>query len=69
MTQLTVGVLKARIAHLPDDAVVYLGDDEELNGIHEAFFVQEITDGDVSAYSQGSLTENDAPNKRRLLIS
>lgn len=69
MTQLTVRAIRETIANLPDDAVVYLGDDEELNGIHEAFFVQEITDDEVSTYSQGSLTENDAPNKRRLLIS
>ena len=69
MNQLTVKAIRETIANLPDDTVVYLGDDEELNGIHEAFFIQEITDDEVTTYSQGSLTENDAPNKRRLLIS
>ena len=57
MKQLTVGALSALIKHLPDDTVVYIGDDEELNGIHQAFFVQTITDDEVDTYSQGSLTE------------
>lgn len=69
MKQLTVGVLSALIEHLPDDTVVYLGDDEELNGIHEAYFVQEMTDDEVDTFSQGSLTAKDTPNVKRLLIS
>ena len=40
MNQITVGVLRKAIKGLPDSTVVYLGDDEELNGIHEAYFVQ-----------------------------
>lgn len=69
MNQLTVKVLKGLIAHLPDDMVIYIGDDEELNGIHQAFFVQTITDDEVDTYSQGSLTAEDIPNVKRLLIS
>ena len=69
MKRLTVGALGAMIKNLPEDAVVYLGDDEELNGIHEAFFVQTITDDEVDTFSQGSLTAEDIPNVKRLLIS
>ena len=69
MNQLTVGALRSAMKGLPASTVIYLGDDEELNGIHEAFFAQEITDADVSTYSQGSLTENDAPNVKRFMIS
>ena len=43
MTQLTVGQLKNAIKNLPNDTVVYIGDDEELNGIHHAFFIQACT--------------------------
>lgn len=69
MNQLTVGALREAIKGLPASTVIYLGDDEELNGIHEAFFAQEITDDDVSTYSDGSLTANDKPNVKRLMIS
>lgn len=69
MKQLTVGALGAMIKGLPENAVVYIGDDEELNGIHQAFFVQEMTDDEVDTFSQGSLTAEDTPNVKRLLIS
>lgn len=41
---------------MPEDAIVYIGDDEELNGLHEAFFIQEVKDDFVSSLSYGSLT-------------
>ena len=45
MKQMTIGTLKALIQNVPDDMVVFLSDDEELNGIHKAFFAQEGTTG------------------------
>ena len=56
MKQLTVKTIKEAIKDLPDDTIVYLGDDEELNSIHQAFFVHPITDEEVDVYSLGSLT-------------
>lgn len=64
MKQLTVGALSALIKHLPDDMVVYLGDDEELNGVHQAFFVQTVKKNELNDMGCG----NDY-NKGGLLIS
>ncbi len=69
MKQLTVEMLWEVIKDLPPSTVIYLGDDEELNGIHPAFFAQEIADEEVDTYSQGSLTASDAPHVKRLMIS
>lgn len=57
MKQLTVGVLKDQLSKMPDNALVYLGDDEELNGIHAAFFVQEERADSISSMSYGSYTK------------
>jgi len=54
MNQLTVKVLKGLIAHLPDDTVVYLGDDEELNGVHQAFFVQTVGKNELNDMGCGN---------------
>lgn len=56
MKQLTVKSLKGYLKDMPEDAIVYIGDDEELNGLHEAFFIQEVKDDFVSSLSYGSLT-------------
>lgn len=51
MNALTVGRIKEAIKKLPDDMVVILGDDEELNGVHLAFFIQteDLTDQEESS--------------------
>ena len=64
MSQLTIKQLKESIKGLPDNTIIYIGDDEELNGIHEAYYSQDITDEEVDSYSRGSLT-----GKGGLLIS
>lgn len=48
MNQLTVKQLKEALANVNSDAKIYLGDDEELNGIHEAYFAQ-LDDGTLSS--------------------
>lgn len=57
MKQLTVKSLKGYLKDMPEDAIVYIGDDEELNGLHEAFFIQEIDDDFASSASYGSITK------------
>ena len=52
MEKLTVGKLKQILATVPDNQIVYLGDDEELNGIHLAFFAQEMSERDMKEFSQ-----------------
>lgn len=54
MKQLTVGALSALMEHLPDDMVVYLGNDEELNGTHEAYFVQTVEKDELNEMGYGS---------------
>ena len=56
MEVLTVGTLKKIIKDMPDNLKIYLGDDEELNGIHQAYFCQEIDANEASSYSYGSYT-------------
>lgn len=63
MKQLTVKVLKERLASMPDNAVVYLGDDEELNGVHGAYFVQTEPRKVINSISYGTY------NKGGVLIS
>lgn len=58
MKQLTVGVLRALIKHLPDDMFVFLGDDEELNGTHEAYFVQTVEKDELNEMGCGSEHES-----------
>lgn len=53
MNQLKVKDLKKILDEMPDNAVVYLGDDEELNGIHGAYFCQRATKGMVSECTYG----------------
>lgn len=58
MEVLTVGTLKKILKDMPDDLVIYLGDDEELNGIHEAYFAQEISKDEAEGFSHGSYEIN-----------
>lgn len=53
MKQLTVKELKAILEKLPDNAPVYLGDDEELNGIHGAYFAQKMAGNIIADLSYG----------------
>ena len=57
MNQLTVKALKQILSGMKDDDVIYLGDDEELNGVHEAFFCQEMSGNELSSISYGSITK------------
>lgn len=50
MKQLTVGALKTLLEGVPDDLLVCIGDDEELNGIHGAYFAQRIDEEDRESY-------------------
>lgn len=52
MKQMTIGTLKALIQNVPDNMVVFLGDDEELNGIHQAFFAQKCSKEEIKEFSQ-----------------
>lgn len=54
MKQMTVKQLKKYLKDFPDDALVYLGDDEELNGIHGAYFIQEESGDFISSISYGN---------------
>ena len=42
MKQLKVKDLIKYLEEMPPNSIVYLGDDEELNGLHEAYFVQKV---------------------------
>lgn len=53
MKQLKVKDLKMILETMPDNAVVYLGDDEELNGLHGAYFCQKVSKGMVMDTSYG----------------
>ena len=50
MEQLTVGKLKTLLKDVPDNLLVCIGDDEELNGIHGAYFAQRIDEEDRESY-------------------
>lgn len=50
MNQLTVGALKTLLKDIPDDLLVYIGDDEELNGMHGAYFAQRLDEEDRESY-------------------
>lgn len=47
MEKMTVGRLKQLLDKVPNNLVVYIGNDEELNGVHPAFFAQKVTDQDL----------------------
>lgn len=64
MKQLTLKTLRAVTAHLPEDTIIYLGDDEELNGTHQAFFIQTMEKDELNEIGYGSDYE-----KGGLLIS
>ena len=51
MPQLTVGALKTLLEEVPDDLLICIGDDEELNGIHGAYFAQSLAGEDREAYA------------------
>lgn len=57
MKQITVGKLRAILEDYASTDIVYLGDDEELNGMHGAYFVQEISGKEAKEISWGSLTK------------
>lgn len=59
MNQLTIKELKAVLANVDDDTKIYLGDDEELNGIHEAYFAQ---------LDDGSLTEGFIETEEKVFV-
>lgn len=63
MEQLTVKTLKTLLDNYPDDAIIYLGDDEELNGIHGAYFCQNEDADMIKQMSYGGY------NKGGILIS
>lgn len=54
MEQMTAGKLRTWLAKYPDDTVIYLGDDEELNGVHQAYFVQKETGSVINELSYGN---------------
>lgn len=74
MQELTIGVLKAILNKYPDSLPVIIGDDEELNGVHLAFyceaydFKQPITDEETE-YIHKSLNMDKYNNQKVLLIS
>ena len=53
MEQLTVKNLKEILNQFPDGLVIYLGDDEELNGIHGAYFCQREPKSMIEQISYG----------------
>ena len=53
--QLTVKDLVKILQEMPPKSIVYIGDDEELNGMHEAFFCQRVNRDFVNSVSYGSL--------------
>lgn len=65
MKQLTVGALKTLLEEVPDDLPICIGDDEELNGIHGAYFAQSLAGEDREAYADLL----PSPNAKIFLIS
>ena len=57
MKQITVGRLRTLLKEYDSTDIVYLGDDEELNGLHGAYFVQKINGKEASEISWGSITK------------
>ena len=57
MNNLTVGDLREALKHYPSDLPVFLGDDEELNGIHRAYYAQKFTAKEAEESSYGSISE------------
>ena len=57
MKQITVGRLRTLLKEYNSTDIVYLGDDEELNGLHGAYFVQEINGKEATEISWGSITK------------
>lgn len=57
MKQLTVKELREALKKMPDDALVYLGDDDELNGIHGAWYVEKQTREQINNLSYGNFNE------------
>lgn len=55
MKQLTVKKLRTLLEEYDDTDIIYLGDDEELNGMHGAYFIQGINDKEAGEISWGSL--------------
>lgn len=55
MTQVTVKALKAALEGVPDDTVVFLGDDEELNGVHAAYYMQTEDLSDIPVGVEGEM--------------
>lgn len=57
MKQLTVKDLREAIKGLPSDTRVFLGDDEELNGVHQAWYAQteDLLASDGKPYSHTSM--------------
>lgn len=54
MKQLTVKTLKKYLNDMPENALVYLGDDEELNGVHGAYFIQKENREFINSISYGT---------------
>ena len=52
--QMKVKDLIGYLEEMPPNSLVYLGDDEELNGLHEAYFVQKVNSEFVNSVSYGS---------------
>lgn len=63
MKLITVKELKEQLNQYDDDEPIYLGDDEELNGIHGGFFVQRVGKSSVKSLSYDSF------DKAGILIS
>lgn len=57
MAKLTVGALKEILKEFPDDLPIILGDDEELNGIHCAYFAQKFSATEAKKASYGAIEE------------
>ena len=57
MAKLTVGALKEILKEFPDDLPIFLGDDEELNNIHYAFFAQKYSATEAKKASYGAIEE------------
>lgn len=60
---LIVKQLQEILKDMPPNAVIYLGDDEELNGIHGAYYCQRFSKSEVIDSSNGGY------NKPGVLIS
>lgn len=55
MNQLTVKKLKEILSEMKDTDVIYLGDDEELNGLHSAYFCQKMSGNEISSITYGTI--------------